>query len=935
MTTPTLKILIIDDSAEDRAEMRRMLLSGSETRYRFSEAEMGDEGLRLCREAGDGLPDVVLLDVFLPDMDATEWLEKLRNGADLPPCPVVVITGKDQQSGAKLLHAGAQDFLGKSWTTAESLSRAVENAIERFALLTERARIAGQLREREHFLQRLTDVTPGVLQVFDLADGRCVFINRTVASVIGYSPEEIAALGDNVIPALMHPDDLARFPAHLARVRALRDDEVADFEHRMSDRAGEWHWFHSRDAVFARDEAGEVRQVIGTAIEITERKHTVAELQRVSVLLDTLFKTAPIGFCFIDRDLRYVRINERLAKLNGLPAEAHVGRHISEIVPNLVESVRAVTDRILATGEAVLDQEFNGETTAAPGLERFWQESWYPVRDSAGETLGFGVIVEETTERKQAADALRESHEFTHRVLDNNIAAFVGVTTLDGTVTYANRAPLEAAGIPASEVIGKKFWDCFWWSYSPAIQAQLRKAFAHAASGETVRYDVPVRTAGDTRTWIDFQVAPLRDAGGHVTHLIPSAMDITVRHAAEQKLLASEERMAALNEQLVLSSLRQHELTEVAETANAAKDRFLAMLSHELRTPLTPVLLAVGLIELNPGLSTETREDLAMITRNIKLETKLIDDLLDLNRIHSGKLLLDLAPIDLNEAVRHVCAICQTDLQGLEMRLTIVLDPAAGLVAADNARLQQILWNVLRNAIKFTPKYGDIRIMTTRLAAGRCEVRVQDSGVGIPQEMLPRIFDAFEQGGKSVTQKFGGLGLGLAICKALVELHQGTIRVESPGEGKGATFIIELPVAPSALSATDTLAQTTRAQLSRPIRLLLVEDHADTVRMLTRLLTNAGFIVVSASDVASALAAAERETFDVLISDLGLPDGSGNDVMRALRLRSDLPGIVMSGYGREEDVRWSEEAGFSEHLVKPVDPVKLKEAIFRVTQNCG
>jgi len=297
-----------------------------------------------------------------------------------------------------------------------------------------------------------------------------------------------------------------------------------------------------------RDADGTDAGMVTAIRDMTERKRRAAESQRVSVLLDTLLRTAPIGFCFLDRDLRFVRINERLAEINGVSAEAHLGRHVSEILPTLAETIRDVTGRILATGEAVLNREFSGETPAAAGVTRFWNESWYPVSNGAGEILGFGAVVEEITARKQAEAALEESHQFIRRVLDNNLAAFVGVTTPDGTVTYANRAPLEAAGIPASEVLGKKFWDCYWWSYSPELQAQLREAFERAASGEIVRYDVPVRMAGDTRIWIDFQVAPLRDTEGRITHLIPSAMDIAVRRGAEEELRASEERMRLATE---------------------------------------------------------------------------------------------------------------------------------------------------------------------------------------------------------------------------------------------------------------------------------------------------------------------------------------------------------------------------------------------------
>jgi len=906
MKPPTRKILIIDDSPEDRAEMRRLLLAGSETRYRFTEAELGAEGLRLCRDAGDGLPDVVLLDFSLPDMNAADLLAELCQGTDLPPFPVVVITGKDKRSGPELLRAGAQDFLGKNWTTAEILTRAVENAIDRFALLTGRKRAEEQI-------------------------------------------------------------------------------------------------------------ARQVRE------------------------LEALYATAPTGLFQFGADLRFLRVNGRMAAINGRPVEAHIGRTLGEVLdPEAARLVERWLLQVLQTGEPVLGIEVQG-TKAASVEGRDWLVNYYPLPNAAGEVVGVQGVVVDITERKQAEAALRESHLFTRRVLDGNLAAFVGVTTPDGTVTYANRPPLEAAGIPASEVVGKKFWDAYWWSYSPEVQAQLREACGRAAGGEIVRYDVPVRMAGDTRRWIDFQVAPLRDAGGRITHLIPSAMDITGRRETEAALHISETRYRRLFEAAkdgililagptgritdanpyILKALgltraealgrelweigvfadatasraavaelqardyvryddlpiesktgerREVEVVanayqedgrrviqcnirditerkqaeekvrvakEAAETANAAKDRFLAVLSHELRTPLAPVLMTLEMMELDPKLSAGVREDVAMMKLNIEMEVKLIDDLLDFNRIITGKLPLTLAPVDLNATIRSACELCGPAVRERGLRLETDLDPATGPVAADATRLRQVLWNVLSNAVKFTPKNGVIRVRAKRRDDARCEVRVQDSGMGIAPEMLTLIFDAFEQGGTAVTRQYGGLGLGLAICKALVERHRGSIRAESDGVGKGSTFIIELPGAERPVKATDVAGPAAGAQGSRQLRLLVVEDHADTARTLARLLKGAGFAVILAEDAAGALAEMERESFDVLLSDIGLPDGSGTDVMRGLRARGTVPGIAMSGFGMEEDVRRSREAGFSEHLVKPVAFEKLMEAIRRVTENRG
>ena len=381
----------------------------------------------------------------------------------------------------------------------------------------------------------LAQVSDAVISVD--ADQRVTYLNA--AAERQYGLDATTTIGCNLTE--LYGFSWLRAEDEAEAMTALRQSGEWRGENMHITRAGRELQVESSVTITRADD-GSPTGMVAVIRDITERKRETAEARRVSALLDTVLHTAPIGMCFLDRDLRYLRINARFAEMNGVSAEAHVGRHVSEIVPALVDTIMATTDRIVATGEPVLNHEYSGEPIAAPGVTRFFNESWYPVLDVAGELSGFGAVVEDITARKQAENALRESHEFTRRVLDNNLAAFVGVTTADGTLTYANLAPLQAAGIPASEVIGRKFWDCYWWCYAPEIQAQLREACERAAGGEVVRYDVPVRMAGDTRVWIDFQVAPLRDAGGRITHLIPSAMEITVRRAAEEKQRESEER---------------------------------------------------------------------------------------------------------------------------------------------------------------------------------------------------------------------------------------------------------------------------------------------------------------------------------------------------------------------------------------------------------
>lgn len=368
-----------------------------------------------------------------------------------------------------------------------------------------------------------------------------------------------------------------------------------------------------------------------------------------------------------------------------------------------------------------------------------------------------------------------------------------------------------------------------------------------------------------------------------------------------------------------------------AETANLAKDRFLAALSHELRTPLTPVVMMAAAHEMNLNLPPEVRADMKMIRLNVELETRLIDDLLDLNRIVSGKLRLDFDRLDINGLLRHVCDMCLSNLNQKGITLHCDLDESAGDVVGDSSRLHQVFWNLLNNATKFTPEGGDVYVTTENLDSGDVRVTVRDTGIGIPPQVLPRIFDAFEQGDIRITRKFGGLGLGLSIAKLLVDQHRGSIRAHTKGLNQGSTFIVELPALPSE-PAVPMSMDSPRADVGKaePLRLLLVDDHADTVRVLSRLLTASGHLVTTAVTATAALTLAAEHVFDLVLSDLGLPDMTGYELMKQLKERHGIRGIAMSGYGMEEDIRKSEQAGFSEHIIKPVNLERLELSIHRV-----
>ncbi len=403
---------------------------------------------------------------------------------------------------------------------------------------------------------------------------------------------------------------------------------------------------------------------------------------------------------------------------------------------------------------------------------------------------------------------------------------------------------------------------------------------------------------------------------------------------AEEALREANTQLAARNQALEREAqererrLRAESARAEAEEANAAKDRFLAMLSHELRTPLSPIVHAVALLdelECPPAI----REQISTIRRNVRLEARLIDDLLDLARIRNGKLRIEPQQVDVHEVLRHAIEICHPDLSHHKIHVEERLEAADTHVRGDPARLQQIFWNLLANAVKFSPEGGTIHVHTSLdEETGHIAIEIKDQGVGIAPEKLVSIFDAFEQGAR---HSQAGLGLGLAICKALVELHSGQIAAHSEGLDKGASFVIRLPQATHGRPALPE--QTAAAPSNNHLRLLVVEDHHDTLATLERLLTRHGYEVRTAASIAESLKVADEFEFDVLVSDIGLPDGRGTELLGQLeRLRGRrLASIAMSGFGMDDDLERSRAAGFSEHLIKPVEFPSLQQAIMRVS----
>jgi signal transduction histidine kinase/CheY-like chemotaxis protein len=443
-----------------------------------------------------------------------------------------------------------------------------------------------------------------------------------------------------------------------------------------------------------------------------------------------------------------------------------------------------------------------------------------------------------------------------------------------------------------------------------------------------------LRIAGENAGWYTTRVGVALFATSFILFFL-LAVWWTVRLLlrSEAKRHAAEERVRQLNADLERRvadrTAELNLLNQELRNASKAKDEFLAVLSHELRAPLTPALAAAGYLADHRDLPDELRRDVETIRTHVRLEARLIDDLLDITRITRGKVDLELEAVDAHDLVRKAVAVVDKRAQELQLSLQLDLRATDHHVTADAVRLQQVLWNLLNNAVKFSAHRGRI-VVRSWDEDGRFALEIQDEGIGIEPELQQRIFQPFEQGEGAAQRRFGGLGLGLAISKTLLDLQGGTISVQSDGANRGSRFHVTLPVS-APPQATQPPVAAPSVAISGGLDLLVVDDHQETLQLLSRLLRTRGHRVSTAESVLGALDLLQTTRFDAVISDIGLPDGSGCDVMEAARDRHGLRGIAVSGFGTQSDILRSREAGFEQHLIKPFEFSELEAWLSRVS----
>lgn len=772
--TVSARILLVDDNVDMRTYVQRLLRDRSNASVGVSyQVEAVEDGLKALDRIYKWRPDLILTDIMMPGMDGFQLLQELRSDPQTQDIPVILLSARAGETARiEGLEAGAHDYLIKPFSARELLARIEAN------LQLSHSRQAATYRQVSTILESITDAFVSLDQ-----EWRYVYVNQEAERLL--QKQRAQLLGNTVWQAF---PDLVNSPFEFGLRQAVEQQMTIEME--------EFYppldiWIEIRAYPSANGLSIYFRDVTQRKQLEQERTQLVNDLQEINVLLDTLINNAPIGIAIWDEQLRYVRLNDALAEINGLPKAAHLGKTVAELLPGVSPEVMQAMQHVVNTGEAILSQEASGQTPAVPGKLRYWLVSYYPIRLSSRITW-VGAICEEITDRKQAE--------------------------------------------------------------------------------------------------------------------------------SEREQLLDRERIAR---------------TE-AEAANRIKDEFLAVLSHELRTPLNPILGWARLLQTGRLTPEKTAIALETIERNAKLQTQLIEDLLDVSRILQGKLKLNKQSVDLTATIKAAVETVRLAAEAKSIQINLELRNVSQ-VMGDANRLQQVFWNLLSNAVKFTPASGQITVRLN-LVNSQAQVQVQDTGRGISPDFLPYVFDTFRQADGSTTRQFGGLGLGLAIARHIVEMHGGTVQAQSLGEEKGATFTVYLPRSNTHSATYGNEPRLNETPDLSGLAILVVEDEPDTRELVAFILTGAGANVTTAASAEEALKLFRQAPPQLLVCDIGMPGMDGYQLIQQVRVglnhpSAQIPAIALTAYAGEAPQQQAIDAGFQAHLSKPVEPMTLVRTIVQLVSD--
>ena len=892
------RVVLIDDSPDDRNEIRRLLLKGSDRQYEFVEAENGSAGLRAVLDVMTGPPACVVLDYLLPDVEALEMLAAMIGPDGLTVCPVLVVTGvADQRLGPSMLRAGAQDFIAKNWMTAGGLTRAVENATERWAITRALQARTAALQVTQDRLQLAMDVAGlGIMAIDYLTDSATP--DSAAAAMFGL--EAGVPVRRTVLHARIHPDDHEEIMRLMNACLEPDGDGCFAMEHRVVRPDGSIRWLQVKKQALFSDVGGirRARSAVLAAVDITARKGAAETIAQQVREMDMLYETVPTGLFQFDDALRFVRVNAWTARITGRSIDAHVGRTVSEVLPpELAGQFEGALRHVLRTGEPLLGLDLHGAMAVHTG-ELYWLASYYPVYGAGGGVIGVHGVIQDVTEQKLLTDAVERNRRTLYAVVEQ---CPYGIYLVDADLRFASVNTRSESGAFASirPVVGRAFDDTIRILWSEPTAAEIIDALRHTLdTGEPYVAKDFLRARADVDLtegyeWELHRVIMPDGRHGVVCYFY----DSTELRAIEQQLKETDRR----------------------------KDEFLATLAHELRNPLAPIRNGLELLKLAGEQEPVVEKARAMMERQLTQMVRLVDDLMDVSRISRGTLELRKERMPLVDVVNSALEATRPLARQMGHTVSVTLPTQPLLVEVDYTRLAQVFINLLNNAAKYSNRGGHIELVVEQ-QGGDVVVTVQDTGIGIGDDQLLRIFEMFTQVDSALEKSQGGLGIGLALVKRLVELHGGVVEATSNGPGQGSAFVVRLPIVVDTSPQLGVVVESVTAAAQASMRVLIVDDNRDAADSLETVLRGAGHDTRTAYDGHACLETAEEFRPDVIVLDIGLPTMNGYDVCRRIRASPWGRAIIViaaTGWGQDDDLRLAREAGFDHHMLKPVDPQAL------------
>ncbi len=766
-------------------------------------------------------------------------------------------------------------------------------------IITERKQAEMLLRGSEEQFRNMADNAPFMVWVTD-PTGYCTYLSQSWYDFTGQT--EATGLGLGWIDAT-HVED--REYAKNVFLAANACQKAFRLEYRLRRKDGEYRFcIDAASPWFGVD--GQFKGYVGSVIDITERKRAETEAEEHRSLLKAVTDNASVALFIVDERQQCVFMNPAAEEMTGFTLAQVQGRALHD----LIHHTRPDGSHY-PLAECPIDRAFS-QNNQEQGEEVFVRKdgSFYyvsytasPIRDATG-IRGTIIEVRDISQEKQAEEQFR--------LMANSIPQLAWMANPDGWIFWYNQRWYDYTGTTLEQMQGWGWQSVHDQSELPKVIAQWQQSIN---TGEPFDMEFPLRGADGVFRWFLTRTRSMKDAQGKVLLWFGTNTDVS-----EQRQLV-QERAAALATERVAR--------EEAEKANRVRDEFLAVLSHELRSPLNPILGWAKLLKsgkLNPQ---KTVQALDIIERNAQLQVGLIADLLDISSILQGKLSLNVSVVNLSEIIAAAIETVHLAAQAKAIEICSTIDSTMGQVMGDAVRLQQVVWNLLSNAVKFTSPGGRVEVRLTCIGTD-VQITVNDTGKGIEPEFLPYIFEYFRQEDASITRKFGGLGLGLAIARQIVEMHGGTIAVDSAGMGQGATFTVLIPLAPRSHAMLPLKQPLEPTSDLSGMKILVVDDEADSRELISFVLEQENALVTAASSGIEALQVIERSIPDLLISDIGMPEMDGYMLMgqiRAIPQSKQILAIALTAYAGERDRQQAEAAGFQLHLAKPVEPIQLLEAI--------